>query len=162
MTQGHERHKCLYSGFRRRKWQPTAVFLPGKSHGQRSLTGHGILTKSRARLSDLCLAQQVFEKINELPFAWGSSLLTVGPVYLGSPEGRGVPQIAVATAECERRSARLRRELTREGASHSALALQKPAWCLPAIRFFPFCALGSHYTNLKQHRTVRIVQSFVR
>ena len=29
----------------RRKWQPTPVFLPGKSHGQRSLGGatvHGI------------------------------------------------------------------------------------------------------------------------
>ena len=25
---------------RRTKWQPTAVFLPGKSHGQRSLVGH--------------------------------------------------------------------------------------------------------------------------
>ena len=28
-----------------RKWQPTPAFLPGKSHGQRSLTGatvHGI------------------------------------------------------------------------------------------------------------------------
>ena len=24
---------------RRRKWQPTPVFLPGKSHGQRSLVG---------------------------------------------------------------------------------------------------------------------------
>ena len=24
----------------RRKWQPTAVFLPGESHGQRSLTGY--------------------------------------------------------------------------------------------------------------------------
>ena len=24
---------------RRKKWQPTAVFLPGKSHGQRSLVG---------------------------------------------------------------------------------------------------------------------------
>ena len=24
----------------RRKWQPTAVFLPGKSHGQRSLEGY--------------------------------------------------------------------------------------------------------------------------
>ena len=24
----------------RRAWQPTPVFLPGKSHGQRSLTGH--------------------------------------------------------------------------------------------------------------------------
>ena len=25
---------------RRRKWQPTPVFLPGKSHGERSLAGH--------------------------------------------------------------------------------------------------------------------------
>ena len=33
----------------RRKWQPTPVFLPGKSHGQRSLevyTVHGV-AKSR-------------------------------------------------------------------------------------------------------------------
>ena len=26
----------------RRKWQPTSVFLPGKSHGQRSLTGYSL------------------------------------------------------------------------------------------------------------------------
>ena len=26
--------------FQRRKWQPTPVFLPGKSHGQRSLAGY--------------------------------------------------------------------------------------------------------------------------
>ena len=25
---------------RRRKWQPTPVFLPGKSHGRRSLVGY--------------------------------------------------------------------------------------------------------------------------
>ena len=25
----------------RRKWQPTTVFLPGESHGQRILAGHG-------------------------------------------------------------------------------------------------------------------------
>ena len=25
----------------RRKWKPTPVFLPGKSHGQRSLVGYG-------------------------------------------------------------------------------------------------------------------------
>ena len=27
----------------RRKWQPTPVFLPGKSHGQRSLAGYSPL-----------------------------------------------------------------------------------------------------------------------
>ena len=26
----------------RRKWQPTPVFLPGKSHGQRSLVGYTV------------------------------------------------------------------------------------------------------------------------
>ena len=35
----------------RRKWQPTPVFLPGESHGQRSLAGysHGV-TKSQTQL----------------------------------------------------------------------------------------------------------------
>ena len=26
----------------RRKWQPTPVFLPGESHGQRSLVGYSL------------------------------------------------------------------------------------------------------------------------
>ena len=26
----------------RRQWQPTPVFLPGESHGQRSLAGYGL------------------------------------------------------------------------------------------------------------------------
>ena len=35
-----------------RKWQPTPVFLPGKSHGQRSLVGYSPgVTKSRTRLN---------------------------------------------------------------------------------------------------------------
>ena len=38
----------------RRAWQPTAVFLPGESHGQRSLaaTVHGV-TESQTRLKGL-------------------------------------------------------------------------------------------------------------
>ena len=37
-----------------RKWQPTPVLLPGKSHGQRSLVGYIVheVAKSRTRLSD--------------------------------------------------------------------------------------------------------------
>ena len=31
----------------RRKWQPTPVFLPGKSHGQRSLAGSDLGAKTR-------------------------------------------------------------------------------------------------------------------
>ena len=37
----------------RRKWQPTPEFLPGGSHGQRRLAGHGpCIAKSWTRLSD--------------------------------------------------------------------------------------------------------------
>ena len=37
----------------RKKWQPTPVFLPGESHGQRSLMGYSPrVAKSRTRLSD--------------------------------------------------------------------------------------------------------------
>ena len=37
----------------RRKWQPTPVFLPGESHGQRSLAGYSLWGhKSQTRLSD--------------------------------------------------------------------------------------------------------------
>jgi len=41
-------YRCYFKGppvpVWRRKWQPTPAFLPGKSHGQRSLVGysHGI------------------------------------------------------------------------------------------------------------------------
>ena len=33
----------------RRKWQPTPVFLPGKSHGQRSLEGYSLWGRKRVR-----------------------------------------------------------------------------------------------------------------
>ena len=37
----------------RRKWQPTPVFLPGESHGQRSFVGYSPpVAKSRTQLSD--------------------------------------------------------------------------------------------------------------
>ena len=39
----------------RRKWQPTPVFLPGESHGQRSLVGYGpwvVKTWTRLRLNN--------------------------------------------------------------------------------------------------------------
>ena len=40
----------------RRAWQPTPVFLPGESHGHRSLTGYSPgVAKSRTQLSDLTL-----------------------------------------------------------------------------------------------------------
>ena len=56
----HQHKRCgfnLWSGKIpwRRKWQPTPVFLPGKSHGERNLVGccpvHGV-AKEQAQLSD--------------------------------------------------------------------------------------------------------------
>ena len=40
--------KGLYKWLWRRNWQPTPVFLPGKSHGQRSLTGYSPWGQKRA------------------------------------------------------------------------------------------------------------------
>ena len=41
----------------RRKWQPTPLFLPGKSHGQRSLEGYSPWGRKRVR-DDLATKQQ--------------------------------------------------------------------------------------------------------
>ena len=40
-----------------RKWQPAPAFLPGESHGQRSLVGYTVLgpTKSQTQLSTHCI-----------------------------------------------------------------------------------------------------------
>ena len=50
----------------RRKWQPTPVFLPGKSHGQRSLTGYSPLgcrqsgtTEHKHTMRTFCTAQGI-------------------------------------------------------------------------------------------------------
>ena len=46
-------HPCIQKIPWRRKWQPTSVFLPGKSHGQGSLVGYSPWgCKSRTRFSD--------------------------------------------------------------------------------------------------------------
>ena len=55
---------------RRRKWQPTPVFLPGESHGQRSLVGYSPWCQKE---SDTTEAIE-HRKIQELP--------------AGLPEGR--------------------------------------------------------------------------
>ena len=41
----------------RRKWQPTPLFFPGKSHGQRTLVGYSLWGNKRAR-HDLATKQQ--------------------------------------------------------------------------------------------------------
>ena len=49
----------------RRKWQPTPVFLPGESHGQRSLVGYSPrVAKSRTRLSDFAFTSNHYRAYN--------------------------------------------------------------------------------------------------
>ena len=46
--------------FWRRVWQPTPVFFPGESHGQRRLEGYSpCVTKSQTRLKRLSTAQRL-------------------------------------------------------------------------------------------------------
>ena len=48
----------------RRKWQPTPVFLPGESHGQKSLVGYSPwVTKSWTRLSDFTFTFTVIKTV---------------------------------------------------------------------------------------------------
>ena len=44
---------CIVYNCRGRKWQPTPEFLPGESHGQRSLAGYSLWShKSQTRVSN--------------------------------------------------------------------------------------------------------------
>ena len=47
----HFTHFTLYHW--RRKWQPTPVFLPGESHGQRSLAGHGPWGRRESEMTEV-------------------------------------------------------------------------------------------------------------
>ena len=64
----------------RRKWQPTPVFLPGKSHGQRRLTGYSPWGHKE---SDTTERAQVHTYIRVVRLkrlnSWGAS--TVSPLY---------------------------------------------------------------------------------
>ena len=43
---------------RRRKWQPTVVFLPGKSHGQRSLVGYSLWDHKESDTTEWLIRRQ--------------------------------------------------------------------------------------------------------
>ena len=46
----------------RRKWQPTPVFLPGESHGQRSLAGYSPWHRKESNISEhTCTPQKKFK-----------------------------------------------------------------------------------------------------
>ena len=58
----------------KRKWQPTWVFLPGKSHGQRSLVGYSPWGHKKVRHDLATKHQQTIRLlINAISFSRGSS-----------------------------------------------------------------------------------------
>ena len=76
LEQALKRHLNLFSvGWR--KWQPTPVFLPGKSHGQRSLAGyhprdcrrvgHDLVTNNNSHLGSFCHFHSIPELCTEVP-----------------------------------------------------------------------------------------------
>ena len=87
----------------RRKWQPTPVFLPGKSHGQRSLAGYSPwghkesdTTKRLSNRGSLAVRQgpvfssqvsltQVLLLTSVVPGAWNSSLKSFSPTSCQLP-----------------------------------------------------------------------------
>ena len=45
-------NSCVGKSPRRRAWQPTLVFLPGESHGQRSLAGYSPWGRKESDVTD--------------------------------------------------------------------------------------------------------------
>ena len=59
----------------RRKWQPTLVFLPGKSHRQRSLGGYSPWgCRVRHEVSDWTASVQFLEKLSQPHLVWNPCL----------------------------------------------------------------------------------------
>ena len=51
----------------RRKWQPTPVFLPGKSHGQMSLAGYSPWGHKESDMTELLKNNSLFIKASKVP-----------------------------------------------------------------------------------------------
>ena len=49
----------------RRKWQPTPVLLPGKSHGQRSLVGYTVCGVTKENTKTKNMTKQLWKRSKE-------------------------------------------------------------------------------------------------
>ena len=63
----------------RREWQPVPVFLPGKSHGQRSLVGHSLWDHKESDMTEHARMQNVVRRAHDLcgilaPDPWPHSI----------------------------------------------------------------------------------------
>ena len=61
----------------RRKWQPTPVFLPGESHGQRSLAVHGVARVRQDLATKLLLLSQYLSTFVSILYQISCSLASV-------------------------------------------------------------------------------------
>ena len=52
----------------RRKWQPTPVFLPGESQGQRSLVGYRLWGRKELDMTEVTQQQQQQENERNMKF----------------------------------------------------------------------------------------------
>ena len=52
----------------RRQWQPTPVFLPGKSQGQRSLAGYNALSHKRVGYNSGTKQQYIYVHIHKMDY----------------------------------------------------------------------------------------------
>ena len=94
-----------------RKWQPTPVFLPGKSHGQRSLAGYS---------AKGCKESDTTEHTCQWPLISDISLLS------GSPGGSDRKQTACKGGD-QGSTPRLGRS-PEEGNTHSSILAWKIPW----------------------------------
>ena len=92
----------------RRKWQPTPKFLPGESHGQRSLLGCSLgghkesdTTEARLNTHAPCCHLEIlhnFEKVPHFHFTLSNDLLQQNRVFSTSPLLH--PQHPTSTLQC--------------------------------------------------------------
>ena len=90
----------------RRNWQPTPVFLPGKSHGLRSLAGYSPWGHKESDMTEVTAHKEKVEEAGEVSIARGASgddncAFTTGPSLLG-----GSHPISGRLAPCRRGQAR--------------------------------------------------------
>ena len=69
-----------------RKWQPTVVFLPGESHGQRSLAGYGSWGRRELDTTEQRSVQRAC--VSTSPWAWA---ISGGTALQASGLGGGLP-----------------------------------------------------------------------
>ena len=112
----------------RRKWQPTPVFLPGESHGWRSLVGYSPrVTKSQTRLSDFTFSHFVWQTVGSPShhYKWSSV---------------GYGKLESMTRALEQRK-RKRKQCVKKGQSKSSLVAHflflTAQWTPAALSFTP-------------------------